>query len=60
MLNRRALLFALLAVALGLGGAYVNYEWLKSRARQPVTQGVEQTAPETVAVVTAKLCGFDI
>ena len=56
MLNRRALLFALLAVALGLGGAYVNYEWLKTQTfqpLQPVKQLIEGTIPEAVTVVTA-------
>lgn len=53
MVNRRALLFGILALAFGLTGAYLNYEWLSSRTHVPVTEAVEQSAA-TVQVVVAK------
>ncbi|MFP8870043.1 MAG: Flp pilus assembly protein CpaB [Myxococcota bacterium] len=44
MVNRRPLIFALLALSFGLSGAYVNYQWLNSRA--------DFVAPASVSVAT--------
>ncbi len=53
MFNRRALLFGLLALTLGLAGAYLNYEWLSAQAPKTVTE-IVKAGPVTVEVVTAQ------
>ena len=52
MVNRRPLIFALLALSFGLSGAYANYTWINNR---PSPEGaVQVVAPETTPVWIAK------
>lgn len=53
MLNQRARLLAILALALGGSGAYLNHQWLQNRSPETVTAFVEKE-PETTPVVVAK------
>src|SRR5262245_12064282 len=48
MQNRRAFLFLLLAIALGVGAALTAQRWLEQQRQQPQT---EQAATQPVAVV---------
>jgi pilus assembly protein CpaB len=54
-MNRRALIFGLLALTLGMAGAYLNYEWLTKQ--HPETRTLTETVevgPQTVKVIAAK------
>lgn len=53
MLKRRTLFFGILALSLGLCGAFFNQRWLESRSFQNGDQQVEKIA-ETVPVVIVK------
>ena len=53
MLNKRALIFGLLAVMLGITGAYTNFKWIESQRPATVTETIE-VAARTVDVVIAR------
>ncbi len=48
MQNRRALLFLVLAVALGVGAAFTAQRWLEDQRRQPIEAKRATTQPVTV------------